>query len=76
MIRAHAGWAWDMSPVLNYLRVHDLQSKDFADMLGTTEASVSRWLHGKRVPSAYYMLRIMMLTGINPDELLVRSSDD
>lgn len=75
MTKAQEGWAWDMGPVLNYLRVHDLQSKDFAAMLGTTEASVSRWLHGKRTPSAYYMLRIMMLTDINPDEVLVSIDD-
>jgi transcriptional regulator with XRE-family HTH domain len=44
-------------------------SKEAAGALGVTEASVSRWLTGKRYPSAQALIAIDRLYGVSPREL-------
>ena len=43
--------------------------KEAAETLGVTEASVSRWLTGKRYPSAQALIAIERLYGVSPREL-------
>lgn len=43
--------------------------KDAAAALGMTEASVSRWLTGKRYPSAQALIAIERLYGVSPRAL-------
>lgn len=43
--------------------------KEAADALGVTEATVSRWLTGKRYPSAEALIAIDKRYGISPRDL-------
>jgi transcriptional regulator with XRE-family HTH domain len=43
--------------------------KEAAEALGVTDASVSRWLTGKRYPSAQVLIAIERLYGVSPREL-------
>lgn len=43
--------------------------KEAASALGVTEASVSRWLTGKRYPSAEALIAIERLYGVSPRQL-------
>jgi transcriptional regulator with XRE-family HTH domain len=44
-------------------------NKEAAGALGVTEASISRWLTGKRYPSAQALIAIDRLYGVSPREL-------
>jgi transcriptional regulator with XRE-family HTH domain len=43
--------------------------KEAAEALGVTEATVSRWLTGKRYPSAEALIAIDKLYGVSPRDL-------
>lgn len=49
---------------------HGVSQKTFAQTIGATQSSVSRWLTGKGVPSIYFCGRIAEMYGINPAWLI------
>lgn len=46
-----------------------MTAKEAADAMGATQATVSRWLTGKRYPSAEALIKIETLYGVSPREL-------
>lgn len=47
-----------------------INQKTFAQTIGATQSSVSRWLKGKGTPSIYYCGRIVDKYEINPSWLI------
>lgn len=44
--------------------------RELAEEIGTTEVSVSRYIHGDRVPKATMLMRIAEALGVTTDQLL------
>lgn len=47
-----------MHKLERYLADHDLTQERFAEMIGSTQESVSRWISGQRMPRPSTMARI------------------
>ena len=57
----------------NIKRVLERQGKtqrELAEAIGITEASMSRYIHGDRVPKATTLVKIANALGVTPDQLL------
>ena len=44
--------------------------RELAEVIGSTEASMSRYIHGDRVPKATTLVKIANALGVTPDQLL------
>lgn len=47
----------------DFLSEHQISQADFANRIGATQAAVSRYLDGKRMPRRYHLARIKEATG-------------
>ena len=47
------------------LSTKQMRQKDLAKMLGTSEATVSRYLNGERIPNAITLMRICSTLGLS-----------
>ena len=52
------------------LAVHEMTQKELADLLGTTQQTVSRWLKGINEPDLTMLLEICLHLGETPNALL------
>lgn len=53
-----------------------ITQKEFAHETGLTEAAISRYMQGNRLPSATGLIQIADATGVSPTWLLGYGSDD
>ena len=58
------------------LKQLDMSQKKFAEELGVSEATVSRYLRGERKPSVNVVWRIARILHTTPDYLLATDSGD
>lgn len=58
------------------LCVLNLNQKEFANKVGLTEAAISRYLNGSRMPNATHIRQIADSTGVNPSWILGYGSDN
>ena len=61
--------------ITSLLTDRNMTQKEFAKEINATEACVSRWASGKRIPTAYALYRIARLFGVTVDSLLVHIED-
>jgi len=54
------------------LEFRDLSAREFALMMDTDEANVSRWVNGKTLPDSTNLDRIALLFAIDCEELFTR----
>jgi len=60
------------------LRANGMKQKDLAAEIGVTEATVSRYLSGQRIPRAHLIIRMARSLATTPDYILtgvLRASD-
>ena len=63
-------WAmWFGKNLQDILKTKNISQQYLAKRLGTTEAMISRYMHGTAVPSAYKTLQISNIMGCEVDEL-------
>ena len=55
-----------------WLKVKKITQSKFAQLIGVSDASVSLWLNGSRIPRPKAMLRISKITGgsVRPQEFI------
>lgn len=69
---------FDIGRLKEFRRLHSLKLEDLAKLIGTTHASVSRWLDGKMKISSHYQRAIeetLQLDIADIDEILERGSN-
>ena len=52
------------------LKAHEMTQQELADLFGTTQATVSRWLKGVNEPDLATLLEICLYLGETPNSLL------
>ena len=54
----------------NALRDNKMTQQELADLVGTTQATVNRWLKGINEPDLATLLEICLYLGVSPNEIL------
>lgn len=54
----------------NALRDNKMTQQELADLVGTTQATVNRWLKGVNEPDLATLLEICLYLGVSPNEIL------
>ena len=54
----------------NALRDNKMTQQELADLVGTTQATVNRWLKGVNEPDLAILLEICLYLGVSPNEIL------
>ena len=52
------------------LKANEMTQKELADLFGTTQATVNRWLKGVNEPDLTTLLEICLYLGETPNEIL------
>lgn len=52
------------------LQEYGYNQRDFAEEMGVTEAAVSYWITGKRVPSAFSLINMSYILDVSLDDLM------
>ena len=61
--------------IKNCLEERGMQQRELADMLGVTEVTISRWIHGARQPSAFALQRISRIFGATMESMMAGTTE-
>lgn len=59
----------NLKPIEKHLKKNNITIVDFAEALGVSHITVYRWFKGTREPNGYYILKMLILTGIDANDL-------
>lgn len=67
-----------MHKLATYLADHDLTQSAFAELIGSTQVSVSRWISGQRMPRPAMIALIKTVTrgAVTADDFMGSEEDD
>lgn len=60
---------FDIQKLYTLLYEHEMTQRELAEKLGVTEVSVSRWMHGDRVPGATHVLEMARIFNVKFEDL-------
>ena len=60
---------FDIQKLYMLLYEHEMTQRELAEKLGVTEVSVSRWLHGDRVPGSAHILAMARYFNVHFEDL-------
>jgi transcriptional regulator with XRE-family HTH domain len=58
-----------------FMEEKNLTQVKIAEIMGITQPQVSNWFQGKRLPSAYNLIRLAKIFDIKPEELYLELKD-
>ena len=56
--------------IRKYRKLNKMTQQELADLVGTTQATVNRWLKGVNEPDLATLLEICLYLGVSPNEIL------
>ena len=63
----------NLKPLKKHMRANNIQLSDLSEKLGVSRITLYRWLNGTRSPSSEHIIKIILITGIDANDLFPTS---